>query len=44
MDKLKKVGLKILRGVKRFLTKSVVNILKFLGVEPEIKVMTKVRF
>ena len=42
--KLKKVGLKILRGVQRFLTKSVVNVLKFLGAEPEVKVMTKVRF
>jgi len=41
---LKRVGLKILNSVKKFLTKSVTNVFKFLGAEPDIKVSSKINF
>ena len=42
--KLKKIGLKILNSVKSFLTRSVTNVFKFLGAEPNIKVSTRIKF
>ena len=42
--KLKKVGLKILSGVKSFLTRSVSNVFRFLGAEPEIRHSTRIKF
>ena len=42
--KLKRVGIKILNSVKKFLTKSVSNVFKFLGAEPDIKFSNKVHF
>ena len=42
--KLKRIGLKILRSVKSFLSRSVSNAMKFLGAKPEIKVNTKIKF
>jgi hypothetical protein len=42
--KLKKIGLKILNSVKSFLTRSVKNVFKFLGAEPDIKVSTRIKF
>ena len=41
---LKKVGLKILSGVKSFLTRSVSNVFRFLGAEPEIRHSTRIKF
>ena len=42
--KLKRIGLKIINGVKRFLSGGVTNIFKFLGAVPDIKVSTKINF
>ena len=42
--KLKRIGLKILKGVKSFMMRGVTNLMKFLGAEPQIKVQTKVKF
>jgi|TARA_R110000796_G_scaffold252494_1_gene387117 hypothetical protein len=42
--KLKRIGLKILKGVKSFMMRGVTNLMKFLGAEPQIKVQTRVKF
>ena len=42
--KLKNIGLKVIKGVRRFIMKGVNNALKFLGAEPEIRVQTRVKF
>ena len=42
--KLKRVGLKILNSVKKFLTKSVTNVVKFLGAKPDIEIRRKINF
>ena len=42
--KLKSIGLKILNGVRGFLSKSPINLFKFLGATPTITVSRKVHF
>jgi len=42
--KLKRIGLKILNSVKKFILRGPINMFKFLGAEPDVKVSTRINF
>ena len=43
-NKVKSLGLKIITAVKNFILRGVSNLMKFLGVQPEVSVNTKIYF
>jgi len=43
-NKVKSLGLKIITAVKNFIMRGVSNLMKFLGVQPEVSVNTKIYF